>query len=168
MNVSKLSSQYAVRKLTVDDVEDIYELSMENPTYYQYCPPLVTEESILEDMKALPPKTTYKDKFYIGFFKKEKLVAIMDLILHYPDEDTVFVGLFMISKREQGKGIGSHIVGECISYIRSQGYHSVRLGFAKGNLQSERFWKKNGFVPTGIEKDNGSYTVVVMEKTVSE
>lgn len=88
----------------------------------------------------------------------------MDLILNYPDEHTAFIGLFMMDKTEQGKGIGSCIVDECFQFIQSQGYYFIRLGFAKGNPQSEAFWKKNGFMKTDIEYDNGNYTVVVMQK----
>ena len=39
-----------------------------------------------------------------------------------------------------------------------------KVGFAKGNPQSEAFWTKNGFVRTGVEDVQERYTVVVMEK----
>lgn len=168
MNIKELSSKYTVREMTVDDIDDIYELSVENPMYYQYCPPFVTKESVRQDMKALPPGRTYDDKYYIGFWEEEKLVAVMDLIFNYPDTDTAFIGLFMMSRAEQGKGIGSCIVGECARCLRCQGYQFIRLGYVKGNPQSEGFWRKNGFVPTGIETDNGSYTVVVMQKSLQD
>lgn len=168
MNLSELSSQYTVRKLTMDDVDCIYRLCAEHPLYYQHCPPFVTKEGIRNDMKALPPRTAYDDKFYIGFFSNGTLIAVMDLILNYPDPHTAFIGFFMMSRAEQGKGIGSHIVNECLRSIRNQGYDSIRLGFVKGNPQSEAFWKKNGFTATGIETDNGSYTIVLMQKQLHE
>ena len=40
----------------------------------------------------------------------------------------------------------------------------MRLGFAKGNPQSEHFWLKNGFERTGVEAQNDGYVVVVLEK----
>ncbi len=166
MNITELSLQYTVREMTLEDVDLIYELSLGNPMFYQYCPPFVTKESIRKDMKALPPRTTYNDKFYIGFFKEGRFIAIMDLIFNYPDPRTAFLGLFMVSKEEQGKGTGSKIISECFRYIKNLGYHFIRLGFAKGNPQSEAFWKKNGFVKTGIETDNGSCTVVMMQKNL--
>lgn len=150
--------------MTINDVDDIYALSIGNPMFYQYCPPFVTRDSILKDMKALPPQMTDKDKFYLGFFRETKLIAVMDLIFHYPDAKTVWIGLFMMSKGEQKKGIGSEIVNECIDYMQSRNYDSVCLGVAKGNPQSERFWKKNGFLETGVETDHGDYTAVVMQK----
>lgn len=136
--------------------------------YYQYCPPFVTKNSILEDMRALPPGMSFEDKFYLGFFENDRLAAIMDLILNYPNPRTAFIGLFMMSRAAQGKGIGSRIISECFRYLRKQGYSFVRLGFAKGNPQSESFWKKNGFAPIGLEVDHGNCTVVVMQKYLSE
>lgn len=166
-DVQALSGKYGVRRLTEADVERIYEVSAGNPMFYQYCPPFVTRESILEDMKALPPGKTYEDKYYIGYFDREKLVAVMDLILGYPNAETAFMGLFMMEKGSQGKGIGSAVVEECFGFLASMGYRFVRLGFAKGNPQSEAFWVKNGFGRTGVEADNGNYTMVVMERGIT-
>ena len=50
--------------------------------------------------------------------------------------------------------------------MKRKGLRRARLGFAKGNCQSEAFWTKNGFVRTGEEVNNGSYTAVVMERVL--
>lgn len=34
----------------------------------------------------------------------------MDLILNFPDNDTAFIGFFMMNQALQGKGIGSEII----------------------------------------------------------
>lgn len=164
LDINELSSQYTVSFLTAKDVDIIYDLAAGNPLFYQYCPPFVTKESILKDMKALPPKMTYKDKYYIGFFDHTKLITIMDLITKYPNASTAFIGLFMVEKTEQGKGTGTKIIDECFAYFRTLGYAYVRLGYVKGNMQSENFWKKNGFIRTGIESMVDTYTVVVMQR----
>ncbi len=166
IDIEALSSKYTVRRLSVDDLERIHTLSLGNPLFFQYCPPFVTRESILADMRALPPGITPDDKYYVGFFQDDKLIAVMDLITNYPDTHTVFIGLFMMEKSEQGRGIGSGIVSECAHFFKSVGSHYIRLGFAKGNPQSEAFWRKNGFEPVGIETDNGTYTAVVMRRVL--
>lgn len=94
-----------MQRLKEADVDEIYALFVENSMFYRYYPPNVTRESILADMKALPPKRTYEDKYYTGYFDGEKLVAVMDLILCYPNEETAFVGLFMMEKGSQGRGL---------------------------------------------------------------
>ena len=162
--VELLSEQYNVRMLTGTDVAAIYALCKENPLYYQYCPPFVTEESIRADMKALPPRKTMEDKYFLGFYEGETLVAVMDLILGFPNDETAFVGFFMVNKQFQGKGIGTALVKEVFEYLKASGFKFVRLCFAKGNPQSEHFWVKNGFERTGVEAQNDGYVVVVLEK----
>ena len=107
-----------------------------------------------------------EDKFYVGFFDGSMLTAVMDLILKYPNDETAFIGLFMVDSASQGKGTGTAIIEECLCFLKRQGLRRARLGFAKGNCQSEAFWTKNGFVRTGEEVNNGSYTAVVMERVL--
>lgn len=165
-NIQNLSAKYDVRKLDESDANEVLELMKKNPLFFQHCPPMATRRSILEDMKALPPRTIYEDKYYVGYFLDGKLVAVMDLILKYPKEDTAFIGFFMMNKDFQGKGIGTEIIEECETFLRGNGYLYIRLGFAKGNPQSEAFWLKNGFRRTGVEDVQERYTVVVMGKDI--
>ena len=145
MKIKDLSKTFYVRKLDKDDIEMIYDLSYKNHIYYQYHPPFVTRESILDDMKALPPVKIYDDKYYIGFFENDSLVAIMDLILDYPTKGIAFIGLFMTNIQYQHKGIGSNIISEITMSLKSLGYRKIRLGVDKGNPQSYSFWSKNNF-----------------------
>ena len=160
MELYHLSEEYFVRKLNDNDIDMIYNLSSGNTLFYRFHPPFVTKESIMEDMQALPPNKGYDDKFYIGFFKNNRLVAVMDFICDYPDEKVIFIGLFMTDSKCQGKGIGTRIINDCCSYWKSLNYKKVRLGVDKGNPQSDAFWRKNYFVK--ISED--SY--VMMERTL--
>lgn len=147
MDISKLSARYAVRRLTEDDVEMIYDLSSGNSIYYRYHPPFVTRESILEDIAALPTGKGYDDKYYIGFFDGAVLVAVMDLILDYHEAGVAFIGFFMTDVKYQGNGIGSGIISDTAAYLKSLGYVEIRLGVDKGNPQCFAFWTKNKFSP---------------------
>ncbi len=62
-------------------------------------------------MTELPPGKTVEDKFYVGYFDADKLIAVMDLIIGYPEADTAYVGFFMTDTSVQNKGFGSCIVG---------------------------------------------------------
>lgn len=166
MDITALSARYRVRRLTPDDVSLVYALCRENTLYYQYCPPFVTEEGIIGDMAALPPRKTLSDKYYVGYFDGEKLVAVMDLIVSFPDESTAFIGFFMTDVSVQHAGIGSGIIDELCAAMPSFGYKSIRLGWVKGNPQAESFWHKNGFTETGVTYDTDSYTVVVAQRNL--
>lgn len=154
MDIRLLSNRFHVRRLDIDDVDMIYEMSCKNEIYYKYHPPFVTKESIIEDMKALPPRKSYDDKYYIGFFDGDILVANMDLILRYPTDDTAFIGFFMTNVLCQNKGVGSGIIGDVCKFLKQFGYKRVRIGVDKENPQSNSFWRKNGFQIVSVNEYN--------------
>ena len=163
MKITELSGIYEVKAAGEEDIPDILRLCKGNPVYYQYCPPQVSEENIREDMVKLPPNKSKEDKFYLCLRDKGRLAAVMDLILKYPDEETAFIGFFMVEKGYQGKGTGSRIVGDVLECLKRE-FSKVRLGYVKGNEQSRCFWEKNGFVPTGKVVKQDLYEIVMMEK----
>ncbi len=164
--IENLSKKYTVKILGKSDITTVYNLCAKNTIYYDYCPPFVTPESIEADMTAFPPGKLEDDKFYLGYFDNEKLIAVIDLILGYPDEDTAYVGFFMTDVDVQGKGVGSSIVNDLNRYIVSQGYSNIQLGWVKGNTQAEHFWHKNGFQETGKIYDMDDFTVVGAQKNI--
>ncbi len=164
MEVNRLSSKYNVRELDEKELSNLLALCQSNPMYYHHCPPDVSLESLCSDMSVLPPGRSMADKHYVGFFKETELIGVMDLIEGYPNEQTAFIGFFMLSSNVQGHGVGTDIITEAFAYLKECGFDKVKLGYAKGNPQSEHFWIKNGFDRTGVEVQNEGYVVVVMEK----
>ena len=145
MNINKLSSIYQVRRLDENNVSLIYSLCSKNKLYYTYYPPFVTLNSIKEDLKALPEGKQLKDKYFLGFFLEEKLIAIFDLIMFYPDYETAFIGLFMCDINMQNKGIGTALINGICSYLKEIKIKHLRLAWVKDNPQASHFWFKNGF-----------------------
>ena len=164
MDIQHLSSQYSVRALLPTDAEMVYEVLKNNTIFYEYHPPMVTVESILEDMETLPPNKGYEDKHYIGFFRNDILVAVMDLIDHYPQQGTALLGFFAMNSNLQGQGVGTAIISDSVTYLAQVGFQKVRLGIDKGNPQSKAFWLKNDFSFTGEEYESDGSTILVMEK----
>lgn len=164
MNIKGLSGKYVVKKLEDSDIQDILHLCCANTIYYEYCPPMVTEESIKEDMTVLPPNTKMDDKFYMGFYAEGRLIAVMDLITGYPEQNIAFIGFFMTDVSIQKRGIGSEIISEVCDHLRQQSFASVRLAWVKGNPQAEHFWLKNGFAALKETVSNVSDRVILAER----
>lgn len=164
MDIKKLSSKFVVKKLEDRDIQDILNLCCQNKLFYEYCPPFVTEESIRKDMLILPKNTKMEDKFYIGFYANERLIAVMDLISGYPEQNIAFIGFFMTDVVIQNRGTGSEIISEVCDSLKKMGYVSVRLVWVKGNPQSEHFWKKNKFEELMETTNNASYKVILAER----
>ena len=167
MKITDFSDKYAIRALTREDIEEVYNLLNKNILYYEYCPPFVTRQSILEDMSALPPGKTLDDKYYIGFYQKNKLIAVMDLVDCYPEKEMAYIGFFMTDISVQNKGTGTEIIDNLCKYLTGQKYHCVRLAWADGNPQAEHFWLKNGFKQIIKTKSNVSDKVVLAERVLN-
>ena len=164
MNIAELSSRYSVRRLDRADAGIVLSLCAKNGLFYRYCPPGPSEESVIRDMQALPPKKDISDKYFLGYFRDGALIAVLDLIAAYPDEKTAFIGFFMTDTSVQNKGTGSGMIGELCAFLRRNGFSRVRLGWVKGNPQSEHFWHKCGFTETGGEYRTDAYTVIAAQK----
>lgn len=164
LKIEGLSKSYEVKKITEDELNEVYQLCAGNPVYYKYCPPNISIDSIKQDMYALPRNKTMDDKFYVGIYDKDKLIGILDLILDYPKVDSTFIGFFMVNKEYQGRGIGTKIIDDVLEYLKNIGYIEVNLAYAKGNEQSENFWLKNEFEKTGQEVQRDTYIAVKMKR----
>lgn len=168
LELKRLSSRYIIKQFTKEDISSIYELCVGNPIYYEYIKSVPTHENLTDTLTELPPNISLDKKYFVGYYKKNQLIALLDFITGYPNEQTVFVGWFMMRKELQGTGIGSNIIEEALLYFKEEKFQAVQLGYVKGNKQSEGFWKKNKFIPVGREKVSEDYTVVVMQREIGK
>lgn len=160
LDVERLSSSYRIRPLGTDDADAILALCLQNTQYYRYCGKEPSIELVLSDLQLAPPGIDASAKHYLGFFERGTLVAVMDLVEGYPDEERCFIGFFMVDRRLQGAGVGSAIVQEALQGLREAGFCAVQLAIDKGNPQSTHFWKKNGFqVIREVSRDGGELLV---------
>lgn len=165
-DIRGLSENFEVRVLNDADVDEVFGVYQSNPFYFQHMKIFPEKKTVLDDMKMLPRGKGMEDKFFLGFYREERLTAVMDLIFRYPNEKTAFIGLFMMDRSQQRKGIGSKIIRETEEYLARDGFCHIRLAFIRGNPESEGFWRKNGFQPTGLQIKEKNYTMVVMEKEI--
>ncbi|MBU3810609.1 MAG: GNAT family N-acetyltransferase [Candidatus Niameybacter stercoravium] len=135
-------------------------------TYYEYFKMEPNSEKIKENLTGLPPNTTMEDKYFTGFYERDKLVAILDLITGYPTEDIAYICWFMMNKEFQYAGIGSAIITEIILQLKEKHVRSVQLEYIKGNQQSQKFGVKNKFIPTGSEVEEDNYTIITMQREI--
>ena len=156
----QLSAQYQVRRLTEEDLPELLALAQGNTTYYEHLHTRPTLENLREDLTKLPPRTAPEDKYFLGYYRDGRLCAALDLILRYPNPETAFIGWFILRRDLQGRGVGTGIFSELLFRLP---FRYLRLGYVKGNRESERFWKKLHFAPTGLELPEECYTIVVME-----
>ena len=165
IEINKLSRVYRVRRLGDSDADAILNLCRGNVQYYKYCGAEATMEQVLSDLHITPPGVEPESKYYLGFYDENGLLAVMDLIDGFPEENMAFIGFFMMNIAAQGKGIGSNIIRALTAYLKDAGKSAVRLGIDKENPQSKAFWRKNGFRVIK-EVNKGAWTVLLAEKAL--
>ena len=149
ISISDFNKNYTIKKLTENDVDIIFNLYKSNNRYFDYLGIVPTIESILEDMYSLPKGIDIKNKYFIGYFNENKLVALIDLIDGYPNEDEAYIGLFMINKNYQNQGIGTSIFNELKQSLTNQNFSKIKLAYINDNIEANNFWHKLGFMEDG-------------------
>ena len=165
IELSKLSERYAVRRMTEADADALFTFCKAHDAFYRYCNAELSRVRILENLRIAPPGIGPKDKYYVGFFQRDALVAVLDLIDGYPRPDVGYIGFFMVNAALEGRGVGTAIIEDVCAYLQSTGKTAVRLAIAEDNPQANHFWRKNGFVVLDKAPMDG-WTALVAEKSL--
>lgn len=127
-------------------------------------------KSVIEDKNEIPPGISLQKKNYKLISLNGKDIGVIDYLLGYPDEDSVYIGLFMINGAFHRSGYGKEFIEEFTTNMRNQGYSRLRLGVLNQNNNGFSFWEKVGFVVikemfSTIHPER-NWKIKVMEKTI--
>jgi ribosomal protein S18 acetylase RimI-like enzyme len=121
----------------------------------------------------VPEGNSPDDKAPFGVWADGELVGVLDLLLRYPDEETVCLGLLQIDRRLQGRGIGA---AACRALERDllprwPWARRLRLSVVRTNDQVLSFWRRMGFAETGEVRpwryDKLRSEAILMDKPLS-
>ena len=130
----------------------------------------VTMEECIKGTEALPPETSMNQKFYMGFYRDDRLEIIMDLTVDYQDKGIVWLGLLMVDGNLKRRGLGRVVVLALIKMLLSNGFYSIQLGVIESNYSALSFWNSLNFNEirrsTMVDDEESNIGVVVMEFTL--
>ena len=155
---------YSVTKIDDSNIDEVFELCKQNTNYYAHLKEQVTLDGVKSIISELPPNTTLNNKYFLGFYLNDKLVAILDLIDGYPKEHCAFIGLFMVDINLQGLGLGKNIIKQLLRFLKNKKYISCDLGVIETNVEATEFWNKLGFTKTGQIFNHEKYNVIMMRR----
>ena len=79
------------------------------------------------ELYDMPPGTGRDQKTFAVFYKKGKCMAVLDFIWGYPEENTGFIGLFIVAADGPGKGIGKKLFRHIRKAARENGLEKLAL-----------------------------------------
>lgn len=154
------------RALSGADLPDLLALCESNPDYYGHYGEPPTLANLARTLRELPPGCRGDQKTFIGYFDAGALVAALDLVRGYPDEESAYIGLLMVDGARRGRGIGGRVAGGVLDRLRREGFSRVRLACIEGNEPARRFWSRLGFAPAGRPVVTPRYVAIPMERSL--
>jgi len=153
---------YELRKIERPDFGQVFDVYSSNQDFFLLTDgkPTTIETSI-NDTEAVPPGCDINQKLYIGMWKGDKPIAVLDLIIGYPTPTHIYIGLLLIHGDFHGKKIGSEILRAILYASKIAGYEAIQLGVIDSNTKGIKFWHSHGFE---IIRTAGN--VVVMERPI--
>lgn len=170
-NIFEHLQEYEVRRVAESEYNEVYKLQLTNPDYFSCMQDHeVALEECIEGTESLPPDTDRGQKYYLGFYNESRLVAILDLIIGYPDSHTAWIGLLMVSGSLRGRGIGRRVCSALSDSLKKSGYKLIQLAVIESNDKALEFWTAMGFEEVRRSKtiDDGKpgIDVIVMEQAL--
>ena len=153
LSLKDCQAGYTVRRLDDRDAGTILRLMQTNPQFFKVKPPAPGLRQVKTDLYRVPPKSTLDQKFYIGWFDDNGLIALADVILDYPQDLQAWIGLFMVDGHEQQAGLGSRLLKALEGALARAGFAHIELGVRPNNQQGLGFWEKNGYQPVKKGED---------------
>ncbi|BDZ29815.1 GNAT family N-acetyltransferase [Lactiplantibacillus sp. WILCCON 0030] len=137
---------FKIRLLTDTDQAELLALEQSNPTYHQYFSPNeLTLAEIHDDLTAHPDEIEAAQKQVFGFYLANHLVAVLDILNQYPEQDFLFIGLLMVGNPYQRKSVGSVIATGLMQAALKSNIHCIQLTRVSADTGVAAFWKKLGF-----------------------
>ena len=156
IDVASFSSEYEAKRIKEGDIADVYNLYRSNIRYYRSNHERPSKKALTRVISEIPEGADVSNKYFVGFYDHDDLIAILDLITGYPNKDDAFIGWFMVKEELQRRGIGSQIIADVRASLKGQGINNISLKCNKDSVDAINFWKNQGFVVVEEDKENVS------------
>ena len=121
-------------------------------------------------LASLPVDAAREDKFLWCAWQQTQLVGCIEVIRHWPQHDTAYIGFALIREEHRRRGLGSQIFKTARQNIRSwRGVRRLRLAVVENNRGAIAFWRGVGFRDTGQRDRQADFAapLIVMERPLA-
>jgi len=104
-------------------------------------------KSITEgDLPPIPNATSDNYRSW-SIIKKDtmELIGFMETYMGYPNDDTLWIGMFLIDSEHQRHNYGQEVIENLNTMFENQNIEKIGVGVSLKNWKGLRFWHKMGF-----------------------
>ena len=164
IDIEALSTTFDVREVHDSAVTDVQLLARSNHRYWRELGVRPTTAAVTAIIKDVPEGAT--EKHFLGFYdENEGLVAVMDLIVGYPDATGALIRWFTVAADRHRQGIGSQLFADVRASLAAQGitHLTLQVPEQEGPLA---FWTEQGFEATGDRDESGRWPTVTLARDI--
>ena len=99
-----------------------------------------------------PPGADPARSHRLGLFVEDRLSGLAELSFGFPTAEDAYLGLMILSPRLRGQGLGRIFLTRVETLARAAGSPRLYLGVLEANARGWAFWRREGFVETGISR----------------
>lgn len=159
------------RVLRADEVPALQAFFDANPLYEQTVngrPPPPDAAQVDFDERP-PPHLAWRERWFCGLFDATGAIAgVIELVSDLPAPGVWHLGLFLLATERHGRGEAQAVYAALEAWVAARGADWLRLGVVVGNTRAERFWARQGFMPTrrreGVDTGGRLNTVQALVK----
>lgn len=101
-----------------------------------------------------PPGCDPARSHRLGLFHGGRLVGLAELSFGFPQPEDAYLGLMILHPEVRGKGFGARLLAHAEGLARAAGTPRLYLGVLEENPRGRAFWQREGFVATGVMRDD--------------
>jgi GNAT superfamily N-acetyltransferase len=153
MHFERVSSEKYVIEKEVLNSDSFYNL-------------LAYDKNELTDIEINEEKESTSSLGAERYFLKEgeNYVGIIEYLLNLPNDNSTWLGLLLVKKEFQGKGLGKLAFELFSSKMRTQGINKFRLCVFKDYKSALHFWNKQDLIYLTESVNENKRPVIVFEK----
>ena len=138
--------EFDIERITTDDFEKYEEIFYCNKEYYMLTDGQVAnKDTIIETIEYCPSDFPKENVFNIGFAYNGKPVCSLFALYGYPDEQTFYIGLFLMNEDFKKQGIGTKVIKTLFASVSDTVIEKFCLSVQDNNISGCKFWKNLGF-----------------------
>jgi ribosomal protein S18 acetylase RimI-like enzyme len=151
--------EFNIELVTLENVNKYENIFYSNKEYYMITDGhTATQEDVIEVIEYsndFPADMC----FCLGFSKDNEAIAFLSFFEGYPEENTLYIGLFLVDSNFQRISFGSKIISTLIDTAFHSKYNSIKLSVQDNNHSGYSFWTKLGFEIVEKTKCDGFYNL---------
>jgi GNAT superfamily N-acetyltransferase len=137
---------FSLTSESASDCENVLRVFIEAPSYTELVAGRSPSTEDVDDFffgKPVGRELAYKSVF--GFFDGRDMIGCADVIRSYPTDDSIWIGLLLLSEAHQSRGHGKAALGLLVEMGREWGYSMAQLAVVSTNPRAYAFWRREGF-----------------------